>query len=73
MVGDLLIVHILCPSDLLPGSAVQRLRGKVRERPEIPESADILIDLLRHRSGENSGVCSRVSHQLFLIEFLDDL
>ena len=73
MVSDLLIVHIFRPCDLFPGSAVQHLRGKVRERSEIPESADILIDLLRHRSGENSGVRSRVSHQLFLIELLDDL
>ena len=37
------------------------------------QSADIAVDLLRHRTGKHAGVGSRIGHQLLFIKLLNDL
>ena len=72
MVGDLLIIDIARGGDLFIGFPGQNLLHETARIVKSRKSADIFIDFLGHCRGKDSGIGSRVSHQLFFVELLDD-
>ena len=73
VIRDLGVVGVARLPDLLPGISRQDLFRKGADLRHRPQAGNVLPDLLRHCTGEDSCVRSGIGHQFLFIEFLNDL
>ena len=73
MIRDLFVINIPCFFNALESLPCQNLTGKAAYRLKPLKALNIPVNLLRNSRRKHSGICTRVSDQLFLVQLLHHL